>query len=156
MHLLNLPAYACKLKHSPEQSLIFDLIRRKYVVLTPEEWVRQHFINYLVHHLQYPKALIAVERGTSYHQLAKRTDLCVYGPDRLPLLLVECKATEVAITAQVVKQASAYNKTLQARYVVLTNGRDHYCWQVDHHQQSYAQLDRIPAYPELLSQLLGA
>ena len=68
MHLLNLPAYACKLKHSPEQSLIFDLIRRKYVALTPEECVRQHLIKYLVHHLHYPKALIAVERATYYHQ----------------------------------------------------------------------------------------
>lgn len=152
MHLLNLPAYACKLKHSAEQSLIFDLIRRKYVVLTPEEWVRQHFVNYLVHHLHYPKGLIAVERGTHYHQLAKRTDLCVYGPDRRPLLLVECKATEVAITAEVVKQASAYNKTLRARFVVLTNGRDHFCWQVDHQLNTYSQLDRIPAYADLVGE----
>lgn len=149
MQHLNLPAFTYKLKQSAEQSLIFDLVRRKYVALTPEEWVRQHFLNYLINHLHYPKSLIAVERGTTYHQLAKRTDLCVYGPDRRALLLVECKATSVPVTPEVVKQATLYNKTLQARFVVLTNGLEHYCWEVDTQASLNRPLDRIPDYHEL-------
>jgi len=145
---LNLPAYSYKLKQSAEQTQIFDLIRRKYVALTPEEWVRQHFINYLVTHLHYPKGLISVERGVTYNTLAKRTDICVYDINRQPLLLVECKATEIAITAEVVKQVTLYNKTLAARLVVLTNGINHFCWQVIN-KVHIQPLDRIPDYREL-------
>jgi len=147
---LNLPAYEYKLKHSAEQTQIFDLIRRKYVALTPEEWVRQHFINYLTRHLHYPKGLIAVERGVAYNTLAKRTDICVYDTHRRPLLLVECKATEVAITTEVLKQATIYNKTLAARLVVLTNGIEHFCWQVLD-QDRIQPLGHIPDYRELIS-----
>ena len=148
MRQLNLPSYDYKLRQSAEQTQIFDFIRRKYVVLTPEEWVRQHFINYLISHLHYPKGLVSVERGVTYNTLAKRTDICIYDTDRRPLLLVECKATDVAITAEVIKQATLYNKTLAARLVVLTNGIDHFCWQVQ--DQIHIQpLDHIPDYREL-------
>ena len=146
---LNLPAYEYKLKQSGEQTQIFDLIRRKYVALTPEEWVRQHFINYLTQHLHYPKGLISVERGVAYNTLTKRTDICVYDVNRQPLLLVECKATEVAITAEVIKQVTIYNKTLAARLVVLTNGIDHFCWQILD-QSRIQPLTNIPDYLELI------
>jgi hypothetical protein len=150
MQHLTLPTYTFQLKQSAGKSLIFDPVRRKYVALTPEEWVRQHFINYLIHYLHYPKSLIAVERGTFYHQMAKRTDLCIYGSDRQPLVLVECKAPNVAITAEVVKQATLYNKTLQAKYVILTNGIEHFCWLVDFTTSRIQPLDRIPDYRELV------
>jgi len=143
---LKLPAYAYKIKLSAGNYLIFDSIRRKYVNLTPEEWVRQHFINYLVAHLHYPKSLVAVERGTVYNQLAKRTDVCVYAPDGQPLLLVECKAAQVPITAATVKQASIYNQTLKAKYVVLTNGLEHYCWEVDFTKSQFLPLSQVPDY----------
>jgi hypothetical protein len=146
---LNLPAFDYKLKQSPEKSLIFDGIRRKFVTLTPEEWVRQHFIHYLVSYLQYPKSLLAIERGTSYNHLAKRPDLCVYGPNGRPVMLVECKAAQVPITAATVKQASVYNQNIKARYVVLTNGLEHYCWEVDFGSSTYNALQQIPAYPDL-------
>lgn len=149
MQHLNLPAYDYKLKQSAEQTQIFDSIRRKYVVLTPEEWVRQHFINYLIKHLHYPKGLFSVERGTTYHSLAKRTDICVYDINRQPLLLVECKATHVAISPEVIKQATLYNKTLKARLVVLSNGIEHFCWQVDFANAHIQPLNHIPDYREL-------
>ena len=148
MQQLNLPAYDYKLKRSGEQTRIFDFIRRKYVALTPEEWVRQHFIHYLISHLHYPKGLISVERGVTYNTLAKRSDICIYDTNRQPLLLAECKATEVAITAEVVKQVTMYNKTLAAQLVVLTNGIEHYCWRVLD-QTRVEPLNHIPDYREL-------
>ncbi|GEO04702.1 hypothetical protein AAE02nite_23660 [Adhaeribacter aerolatus] len=149
MQQLNLPAYDYKIKHSAGSSLIFDFIRRKYVTLTPEEWVRQHFINFLVRHLQYPKSLLAIERGTTYNQLAKRTDLCVYGTSGHPVMLVECKAAGVTISAATVKQASVYNQQIRARYVVLTNGLQHYCWEVNFQTKEYKPLEIIPPFSEL-------
>ena len=149
MQHLNLPAYDLKLKQSVQQSLIYDTIRRKYIVLTPEEWVRQHFINYLVYHLGYPKGLLAIERGMSYNQMAKRTDICVFGLDGRPQMLVECKAASIPITAEVIKQASSYNKSIKAPYVVLTNGMEHFCWKVDLAASGIQPLDCIPAYQEL-------
>jgi hypothetical protein len=149
MLLLNLPAYDYKLKHSGDNTWIFDAIRRKYVTLTPEEWVRQHFIHYLVVHLQYPKSLLAIERGTVYNQLGKRTDICVYSASGRPLMLIECKAASVPISTATVKQASMYNKMLQATYVVITNGLAHYCWQVDFKTAQNRPLTTIPAYSEL-------
>jgi hypothetical protein len=146
---LNLPAYEYKLKQSADNHLIFDFIRRKYVILTPEEWVRQHFINYLVVHLHYPKSLVAVERGTVYNQLAKRTDVCIYATNGFPLMLVECKAAAVAITAATVKQASTYNKKLKAKFVVVTNGLEHYCWEVDFINHKYLPLVQVPDYQSL-------
>ncbi|WP_026464885.1 type I restriction enzyme HsdR N-terminal domain-containing protein [Adhaeribacter aquaticus] len=149
MQLLNLPAYEYKIRQSADQHFIFDNIRKKFVILTPEEWVRQHFINYLTGHRQYPKGLISVERGTVYNQLAKRTDIRIYGTDAQALMLVECKASTVPITAAVVKQVSTYNKTIRARFVVLTNGLEHFCWEINWQSQQMIPLSAIPAYPDL-------
>lgn len=148
MQHLNLPAYDCKLKHSVEQTFIFDSVRRKFVILTPEEWVRQHVVNYLVQHLSYPKSLIAIERGTRYNQLAKRTDLCVYQISGKPFLLAECKAPDVPISDSVIKQTTTYNKTVGARFVLLTNGITHFCWEVDFSTGINKPLDGFPTYPD--------
>jgi len=151
METLNLPPFAYKLKHSDANSLIFDALRRKYVQLTPEEWVRQHFIHYLINELHYPKSLISVERGTRCNTLQKRTDICIYNQDAKPHLLVECKAAYVPITQDVVKQVSVYNQTIKAKFIVITNGLEHYCWEVDFEKRSFRPLSNIPAYinPEL-------
>jgi hypothetical protein len=150
MDALNLPAFACKIKQSRNKSWIFDGIRKKYLVLTPEEWVRQHFINYLVQHLHYPKSLISPERGTTYNALAKRTDICVYDTNGAVCLLVECKATSVKITEAAVHQVTTYNQTVRAPYVVLTNGQEHYCWQVNFESKTTIPLTGIPEYRQLL------
>ena len=144
MEALNLPPFDYKITKSGVNYLIFDALRRKNVVLTPEEWVRQHFVHYLIGTLGYPKSLISIERGTSYNTLQKRTDLCVYNQEGKPHLLIECKAAYVPITQDVVKQVSVYNQTLQAKYVVITNGMQHYCWQVDFETRKYEPLQEIP------------
>ncbi|MCC9135929.1 type I restriction enzyme HsdR N-terminal domain-containing protein [Pontibacter silvestris] len=146
MDTLNLPPFDYKIKKSGANSLIFDELRKKYVVLTPEEWVRQHFLHYLIQALHYPKGLISVERGTTYNRLQKRTDLCVYDHHGKPHLLVECKAAHIPITQEVVKQVSVYNQTLQAKYVVITNGLQHFCWHVDFSAQQYHPLQEVPAF----------
>lgn len=151
MQALNLPAYNCKLKHSNGNSFIFDPVRKKFVLLTPEEWVRQHFLQYLINQLAYPKSLISIERGMHYNQLQKRTDLRVYASSGAPLVLVECKAASVAICAETVKQASVYNQTLRAPYVMLTNGLEHYCWKVDFAASRYEPLQEIPGFEQLIS-----
>ena len=144
MEALNLPPFDYKITKSGANYLIFDALRRKNVVLTPEEWVRQHFVHYLIATLGYPKSLLSIERGTSYNTLQKRTDLCVYNQSGKPHLLVECKAAYVPITQDVVKQVSVYNQTLQAKYVVITNGMQHYCWQVDFETRKFEPLQEIP------------
>ncbi|ARS34730.1 type I restriction enzyme HsdR N-terminal domain-containing protein [Pontibacter actiniarum] len=146
MDALNLPPFDYKVTKSDANYLIFDILRRKNVVLTPEEWVRQHMVHYLIQSLGYPKSLISIERGMSYNKLQKRTDLCVYSNQGQPHLLVECKAAHVPITQEVVKQVSVYNQTLQAPYVVITNGLQHFCWQVDFETRKYEPLQGIPSY----------
>ncbi len=108
--------------------------------------MRQHVVHYLLQELRYPKSLISIERGTSYNKLQKRTDLCVYNSDGKPHLLIECKAAHIPITQEVVKQVSVYNQALQARYVVITNGLQHYCWQVDFDTKRYQPLQEIPPF----------
>src|SRR6478735_8545566 len=149
MQALNLPAYNYKLKHSDGNSFIFDPVRKKFVLLTPEEWVRQHFLHYLTNHLAYPKTLISIERGLHYNQLQKRTDLRVYSSEGNPLVLVECKAASVNISAETVKQASVYNQTLRAPYVMLTNGLEHYCWKVEFATSRFEPLLEIPVFGTL-------
>ncbi len=146
METLNLPPFVYKLKQSDANSMIFDALRRKYVLLTPEEWVRQHFIYYLINELHYPKSLISVERGTSYNTLKKRTDICLYTNEGEPHLLVECKAAYIPITQEVIKQVSVYNQTIRAPFLVVTNGLEHYCWEVNFESKRFQPLQSIPAY----------
>jgi hypothetical protein len=127
---LNLPSFPAKLKNTNGKVWIFDGIRKKYVVLTPEEWVRQHFIAYLVDELKYPKALLKVEAGLTYNQLAKRTDIIVFNREGKPWMVIECKAPEVNLTEATANQVSVYNATLKASYVVVTNGLRHFCFSV--------------------------
>jgi hypothetical protein len=122
---LDLPPFEYRLREAEGKRWIFDVIRKKFVVLTPEEWVRQHVVNYLTAHLNYPRTLLRIEGGLTYNQLAKRSDIVVYDRDGTPWMVVECKAPVVKLSKQVIYQAAAYNNTLQAKYVVVTNGVGH-------------------------------
>lgn len=145
---LNLPPYDCKL--SEDQTKIFDLIRKKFVECTREEWVRQHFINYLCKHLGYPSSLVKVEFTIQYNRLAKRPDIVVYDRSAEPIVLVECKAPEVKINEEVFRQAAIYNKIVNAPYLVVTNGMEHFCAFQDYVQNKSQFLKEIPGFASIV------
>ena len=149
MQVLDLPPFDHKIRqNSANIPEIWDELRRKYVVLTPEEWVRQHVAHYLMTHLGYPRGLLSLERGHRYNQRQKRTDLVALGPDGRPLLLVECKRPTVSITPAVAQQVATYNQTMRAPYLLVTNGLTHYCWRVDFERGVNERLADIPTYAE--------
>lgn len=147
---LNLPSFAHKVQKVQGKAVIFDIVRKKYVALTPEEWVRQHLLHFLINHLAYPKALIKVEGGLKYNTLAKRTDVVIFDRCGKPLLVVECKSFKVPISQKVFEQSSIYNSTLQASYLLVSNGIEHYCCRVNHQTKSFSFLDSLPRYEEIL------
>lgn len=141
---LNLPAFAYKVKKQAGKPYIYDTIRRKYLLLTPEEWVRQHFTHYLINHLNYPRGLMTTESGLRYNKLQRRTDIVVFDRQAAPYMIVECKAPSVAINQQVFNQIAVYNKVLQARLLVVSNGLQHYCCSFQAAEQSWQFLPEIP------------
>ena len=143
---LNLPAFDYKTKQVEGKPYIFDLIRRKYVRLSPEEWVRQHVINLLLTHYGYPKALIRTEGGLTLNQTQKRTDIVVFDREGNPFLIVECKAPHIAVTQSVFDQITRYNHVHRAPYLVVSNGLMHYCCSVDHATAEIAFMDDFPAF----------
>lgn len=146
MRELNLPYYPFKLKSEGNKYLIMDELRRKFIVLTPEEWVRQHIVQYLINFKNYPKGLISLEKGLHVNELFKRSDVLVYDSNAEPLLLIECKAPEVKITQEVFDQASRYNSVYKVRFILVTNGLQHYCAEIDHNRSSHKFLDDIPSF----------
>ncbi len=146
MQVLNLPTYSFKLKQQGNRTQIFDAIRKKYVVLTPEEWVRQNFLQYLIQEKKFPASLIAVEAGLKYNQLQKRMDVLVYDKSGNPFLMVECKAPEVKITQDVFDQIARYNMVFKVKYLVLTNGLNHFCCEMDYSSNTYSYLEIIPNF----------
>jgi len=145
---LNLPAFDYKLKKAEGKVWIFDIIRKKFVVLLPEEWVRQHVIHYLINHLGYPKSLIRIEGGLRYNQRVKRADVVVYDRAGAPWMLVECKAPSEPVSDQTLHQASIYNMSLKARYIVLTNGLVQYVAVTDELQKKASLLQAMPSFGE--------
>jgi hypothetical protein len=146
MYKLNLPDFPYAVKKDDGKVWIFDTIRKKYLVLTPEEWVRQHFVNYLITTLQYPKSLIRVEGGLSYNQLSKRSDIVVFDREAQPWMVVECKSPQLPITESVLRQASVYNATLKGKYIVVTNGLKHFCALIDWKENKTELLSELPPY----------
>lgn len=146
MSSLNLPKFDWDIRENKGSTTIFDPLRKRHIVLTPEEWVRQHFVQYLIQHLKYPKSLIQLERGHAYNTLAKRTDILIYDRSGSPYMLVECKASHIKIDEKVFQQASVYNKTIQAKYLVVTNGIQHYCCSIDHANGNFKFLQELPAF----------
>ncbi len=151
MQALNLPAYQFKIKRDGQRTQIFDAIRKKYLVLTPEEWVRQHFVRYLIEEKGFPASLIAIEMGLKLNGLQKRGDIVAYQASGDPLLIVECKAPSVKISQGTFDQIARYNMVLKVNYLVVTNGLDHYCCIIDHLQGSYHFLKEVPNYEEITS-----
>ena len=149
MKKLNLPAYEYKLKQEGKKTKIFDALRKKYLVLTPEEWVRQHVIHYLIENLNFPKGLIAIEKGLKVNGLSKRADILVYSKKGEPIFMVECKAPEIKITQKVFDQIGRYNISLKLPYLMVTNGLDHFCAKIDFHNEKFNFLEEIPKFENL-------
>ncbi len=147
---LNLPNFDIKLRKAEGRIEAFDIIRKKFVVLTPEEWVRQNFIHFLISNYKYPKSLIKIESGLKYNKLGKRSDILVYDRAGLPFLLVECKAPEVKISQKTFEQAGLYNFSLKARYMAVSNGLDHFCCRLDAENRNYHFLPDIPPFEDVV------
>jgi hypothetical protein len=150
MEKLSLPVCDINIKESDGKTVIFDIIRKKYIVLTPEEWVRQHFIHYLIEHLGYSKPLIAVEQGMKYNTLLKRTDIIVFDRAGAPLVLVECKEPAHRLNQKVMEQAMMYNKTIKAPYIIVSNGIDHSCMHLQQAEQKIEFLNEIPRFEDII------
>lgn len=146
---LNLPTFDIKLQGTREHPRIFDILRRRYVALTPEEWVRQSFIHYLTEHLGYPTSLLANEIQLQVGQKQLRADSVLYDQHLQPRMIVEYKAPGVSITSKVFEQISVYNMLLHADYLIVSNGLTHYCCKMDYIGKKYLFLDHIPKYEEL-------
>lgn len=143
---LNLPPYNYKIKKEDDKIWIFDVLRKKFVVLTPEEWVRQHFVNYMLEELSYPRALIKLEGGLTYNQLQKRSDIVVFDREGKPWMIIECKAADCALSPATLRQASVYNATLRAKFLVVTNGLSHFYFETDWDTGKATSLSSMPVY----------
>ncbi len=146
MQKLNFPEYSFRFKNSENKVLIFDEIRKKFVVLTPEEWVRQHVVKFLLEEKKYPKSYINVEKNIKINGLTKRYDIVIFNPDGSIFLLVECKAPEVSITQNVFDQIARYNLKLNAQYLMVTNGLNNYFCQMDFENEKYIFLKELPLF----------
>ncbi|WP_129716541.1 type I restriction enzyme HsdR N-terminal domain-containing protein [Pedobacter sp. SYP-B3415] len=146
---LNLPPYPFRLTEKDGNTYIFDEIRKKHLFLTPEEWVRQHFIQFLASAHAFPKTLIRIEGGLQLHQMQKRSDLLVYDRQGNKVVLVECKAPGVRIDQKVFDQAARYNLVHKARWLAVTNGLNHYYARIDHDAGLFQFFEKLPVYEEL-------
>jgi hypothetical protein len=146
MQKLNFSDYSFRFKNSENKISVFDEIRKKFIVLTPEEWVRIHVVQYLIQEKNYPKSLINVEKLIKINTISKRYDIVVYQPNGEIFLLIECKKPDVSINQLVFDQIARYNLTLKAKYLMVTNGLNHYFCQMDFEQERYVFLKDIPDY----------
>lgn len=146
MQKLNFPAYAFRFKNSENKIAVFDEIRKKFVVLTPEEWVRQHVVQFLLTDKNYPKSYINVEKVLKINGITKRYDAVVFKPDGSIFLLIECKAPEVPISQNTFDQIARYNMTLKADYLMVTNGLNHYFCRMDFENEQYQFLRELPDF----------
>ncbi|HTB32905.1 MAG TPA: type I restriction enzyme HsdR N-terminal domain-containing protein [Bacteroidia bacterium] len=143
---LNFRMYDFRIQEENGQLRIFDLARKKYVALTPEEWVRQHLIHYLNKDKNYPLGLMKVEKEFKYNKLSKRADIIVCDRTGAPLLMAECKSPDVELTQGVFDQAMRYNLIMDVKLMILSNGISHFCFQLDKANQTYIALTEIPAW----------
>ncbi len=146
---LNLPTYKFRLGGTPEKPTIFDRLRRKYVALTPEEWVRQNFINFLIEERGFPPALLANEVKLKIGDKVMRADSVLYDRMLSPRMIVEYKAPHITITQKVFDQISTYNLLLRVDYLIVTNGLQHYCCKMDYIGKKYLFIEDIPYYDNI-------
>ena len=144
---LNLPPYPFKITDANGQLTLFDVIRKRDIIITPEEWVRQHFVQYLINQKKYPKSLIKLEGGHKLYGMAKRTDIVVYNPTGEKILLVECKAPSITIDQKTFDQVARYNMVHKVKLLAVTNGLQHYYCRIDFDKQDYKFIEDMPLYP---------
>ena len=149
MNRLNLPGFDYKLSGTKDNPQILDILRQRFVALTPEEWVRQHFVHFLINHKGYPKALMGNEVKIKINGKQLRADSVLYDKELRPRMIIEYKASSIPITQQVFDQIFAYNTQLHVDYLVVSNGLNHYCCKLDYATNSYTFLKEIPDYDEL-------
>lgn len=147
---LNLPQYNINIQKAHDgTTLIFDRLRNKFVALTPEEWVRQHFTSYLITHKNYPAGLMANEVALSLNGTSRRSDTVVYNSSAQPLVIIEYKAPHIKISQKTFDQIIRYNMVFQAPYLIVSNGLNHYCCHIDFSNRSYKFLPDIPTFEEI-------
>lgn len=151
MQKLNLPEYSFRIKTSEGRSFIFDSLRKKFIRLTPEEWVRQNFIQFLIIEKKYPVSLIAVEAGVKVNNNPQRADMIVFDRSGIPVLVAEFKAPEVKISQQTFDQIVRYNMQLKVKFLIVSNGLDHFCCSINYVDNSYAFIAEIPEFTLILA-----
>ncbi len=144
MQELNFPKYTFRFKSSENKLAVFDEIRKKFILLTPEEWVRQNVVQFLLNEKKYPKSLTNVEKVIKVNDLTKRYDVVVYNSDGSIFLLVECKAPNIKITQETFNQIARYNLVLKAEHLMVTNGLNHYFCKMDFENEKYIFLEDLP------------
>ena len=147
---LNLPEYSFTIRNKNGKHEIFDSIRGKYVSLTPEEWVRQNFIRYLIEEKGFPASLIAIEKGLTVNSKPRRFDAVAYNKAGNPLVLIEFKSVNIKISQKVFEQIAVYNQLLKVKYLIVSNGLKHYCCKIDFPNRTFNFLHDIPDYGSLL------
>ncbi|MGO4903901.1 type I restriction enzyme HsdR N-terminal domain-containing protein [Flavobacterium sp. W20_MBD1_R3] len=150
MQKLNFQLYNFRFKNSENKVSIFDAIRKKFIILTPEEWVRQHVVQFLLEEKKYPHSLINVEKVLKVNGLRKRYDVVVFNPDGSIFILIECKAPEIKIAQATFDQIARYNMTMKASFLMVTNGLNHYFCQMDFENEKYHFLNELPDYKQNL------
>jgi hypothetical protein len=146
LQALNLPPYPFKISDKDGQLTLFDETRKKHIVITPEEWVRQHFVQYLINQKKYPRTLIKLEGGLRLNGMAKRSDIVVFNTSGEKVLMVECKAPSVAINQKVFDQIARYNMTHKIALLAVTNGLEHYYCRIDFENGTYQFIEDLPDY----------
>lgn len=149
MENLNFPVYDFRYTERENKKYIFDIIRKKYVLLTPEEWVRQNFIRYLLEEKGYIQSLVRVEMFFKLNRLSKRADIALFDRNGKPKVLVECKSPKIAISQVVFEQVARYNLSFKVDFLVVTNGMQHFCCKMDYEKKSYTFLKEIPGFEEI-------
>jgi hypothetical protein len=150
MKALNLPPFNLRTLTNDGKTFVFDVFRKKYVVLTREEWVRQHFLHWLISARNYPRGLVSVEASLKYNRMNKRADAIIYSKEGKPLMIIECKAPEIEITQDVFDQVARYNQAFHVQYLVVTNGLNHYCCRYLDSEKPWQFLSDIPSYDDLI------
>ncbi|WP_426585478.1 type I restriction enzyme HsdR N-terminal domain-containing protein [Mucilaginibacter sp. R-33] len=143
---LNLPPYPFKISDDNGTLTLFDEIRKKTIIITPEEWVRQHFVQYLIKQKNYPRSLIKLEGGLKLNTLQKRTDIVVFNPSGQRILMVECKAPSVTIDQKTFDQIARYNMVHKVSLLAVSNGLQHYYCTIDHEKYTYQFIEELPGY----------
>ena len=149
MQVLNLPKTELKVTTKDGKQQVYDILRRKFVALTPEEWVRQLFVHYLIQHKGYPAECIGNEVSIMLGRTKKRCDSVVYGQNAQPIMIIEYKSPQTEITQQVFEQVSRYNIKLKVRWLVVSNGMQHYCCHIDYESGTYQFVKDIPPYNDI-------